>query len=112
MLYISAAGRKRSEAGVGLSVCEGEASRKTTTTRAANTTDPAGLSVSSPADSEMTAEKKSSAPGREERTEEGLPTSHCLRQMSMFLRCAFEKWSHAFCLVAALKTVVICSTLG
>lgn len=32
--------------------------------------------------------------------------------MSMFLRCAFEKWSHAFCLAAAAKMLMICSTLG
>lgn len=39
------------------------------------------------------------------------PTSECFRQMSMFLRWAFEKWSQAFCLVEALKTATICSTL-
>lgn len=49
---------------------------------------------------------------KEKRVKERVPTSHCFRQMSMFLRCAFEKWSHAFCLVAAVKTAVICSTLG
>lgn len=38
------------------------------------------------------------------------PTSQCFRQMSRFLRWAFEKWSHAFCLVEALKTATICST--
>lgn len=40
-----------------------------------------------------------------------VPTSHCFRQMSMFLRCAFEKWSHTFCLVAAAIMLMICSTL-
>lgn len=43
---------------------------------------------------------------------ERLPTSHCFLQMSMFLRCALEKWSHAFCLEAAVNTAVICSTWG
>lgn len=31
--------------------------------------------------------------------------------MSMFFRWAFEKWSQAFCLLEALKTATICSTL-
>lgn len=63
----------------------------------------------------MTAEKKAVSQGgrrKQKKTNKGIPTSHCLRQMSMFLRCAFEKWSHAFCRVAAVKTAVICSTLG
>lgn len=39
-----------------------------------------------------------------------LPTSACLHQTLMFLRCAFVKWSHAFCLEAEWYTATICST--
>lgn len=42
---------------------------------------------------------------------EGRPTSACLRHTSRFLRCALEKWSQAFCLLATEKTFSICSTL-
>jgi len=40
------------------------------------------------------------------------PTSACFRHMSRFLRWALEKWSHAFCLVAAWNTDTICSTVA
>lgn len=121
MLYIGAAGIKGGPGdqrllSARLSVCEGEASSKTTT-QTLNTTNPTGLCVNQPALSwglKSDSREESSEPGWEEKTEtnKGIPTSHCLRQMSMFLRCAFEKWSHAFCRVAAVKTAVICSTLG
>lgn len=39
-----------------------------------------------------------------------LPTSACLHQTLMFLRWAFVKWSHAFCLEAEWYTATICST--
>ena len=39
-------------------------------------------------------------------------TWHCLRHKSRFLRCALEKWSQAFCLVAAPNTFSICSTFN
>lgn len=77
--------------------------------RPANATRPPRLSVSR---EEESGGGGVGGRGEEGRAEEEVPTSHCLRQMSMFLRCAFEKWSHAFCLVAAVKTAVICSTLG
>lgn len=39
-----------------------------------------------------------------------LLTSACLHQTLMFLRWAFVKWSHAFCLEAEWYTATICST--
>lgn len=39
-----------------------------------------------------------------------VPTSACLHHTLMFLRCAFVKWSRAFCLEAEWYTATICST--
>lgn len=38
------------------------------------------------------------------------PTWHCLSQRSRFLRWGLLKWSHAFCLLAAMNTRSIWST--
>lgn len=48
--------------------------------------------------------------GASEKREEKVPTSVCLHHTLMFLRCAFVKWSHAFCLEAERYTATICST--
>lgn len=48
--------------------------------------------------------------GKNVKEKKKVPTSVCLHHTLMFLRCAFVKWSQAFCLEAEWYTATICST--